>query len=152
VPVREGLARLEGVESIGPRPNLKEGTCELRMKNGRLLDPQVFSKFIYDIRVGARLRGLEATVKGSLQKQGDHFVLRIAGSDDVLRLAPLERKIQQDTAKKTPLPPTRSESNAARNLLAQWKGKPLSVQITGPLVRIEGKGLTLEVRQFELNR
>ena len=86
MPIREGLARLEGVESISPRPNVKEGTCELRMKDGRLLDPQVLSKFIYDIRVGARLRGLEATVAGFLDKQGHDFILRIAGSDGVLSI------------------------------------------------------------------
>ena len=150
MPVREGLARLEGVESISQRPNVNEGTCELRMKSGRLLDPEILSKHLYDIRVGARLRGLEAVVTGSLDKQGQDYVLRVAGTNEVLRLAALGCKVQKDTDRKIPLPPTKSEDNAFRKLLAKWKGKPLPVQITGPLIRIEGKGLTLEVRQFEL--
>ena len=41
MPIREGLARLEGVESIGDRPDLTTGTCKLRMKNGRLLASQI---------------------------------------------------------------------------------------------------------------
>jgi hypothetical protein len=122
------------------------------MKNGRLLDPEILSKHIYDIRVGARLRGLEAAVIGSLDKQDQDYVLRVAGTDDVLRLAALGRKVQKDLGRKTPLPNTRSEESAFGKLLSKWKGKPLSVQITGPLIRIEGKGLTLEVRQFEMKR
>ena len=152
MPIREGLARLEGVESISPRPNVAEATCELRTKDGRLLDPEVLSKHIYEIRVGARLRGLEAAVTGSLDKQGQDFVLRVAGTNAVLRLAALGPKVQKDMARKTPMPSTRSEDKAYTKLLAKWKGKPLSVQITGPLIRIEGKGLTLEVRQFALKR
>ena len=152
MPIREGLARLEGVESISPRPNVKEGTCELRMREGRLLDPQVLSKFIYDIRVGARLRGLEATVAGLLDKQGQDFILRIAGSDEVLRLASLGRRVQQDTATKAPLSPTKSQSNAFKKLVPEWKGKPLAIQITGPLVKTDDNKLTLEVQRFELSR
>ncbi|HKS36356.1 MAG TPA: hypothetical protein VJW76_04140 [Verrucomicrobiae bacterium] len=148
MPIREGLARLEGVESIGQRPNIKEGTCELRTKNGRLLDPEVLSKHIYNIRVGARLRGVEAAVAGSLDKQGDNFVLRVAGSEDVLCLVALSRKVQKDADRRSPLP----EDNAFKTLLSKWTGKPLSVQITGPLIRLEGKGLSLAVRQFELKR
>lgn len=124
----------------------------MRTKNGRLLDPETLSKHIYDIRVGARLRGLEAAVSGSLDKQGADFVLRVAGTNDVLRLAALGRKVQKDMDRKTPLPSTTSEDKAFRKLLAKWKGRPFSVQITGPLIRPEGKGLTLEVRQFELKR
>ena len=148
--VREGLARLDGVESISPRPDLRTATCELRMKNGRLLDPERLSKLIYDIRVGARLRGLEARVNGFLEKQGEGFVLRLAGSDESLHLAPLDRKVQQDTAKRRPCSSTRSERKACKRLLARWRGKPISVQITGPLLKSERGVLILQVRRFEL--
>jgi hypothetical protein len=149
VPIREGLARLEGVESIGERPDLTTGTCELRMKNGRLLDPQVFSKFIYDIRVGARLRGLEATVNGFLERQDARWGLRISGSNETLALAPLSQRVQQDTKTKKPQQPARTEAKAYKRLLAKSKGKAVSARVTGPLVKI-GADLVLEVRQFEL--
>jgi hypothetical protein len=149
VPVREGLERLDGVESISQRPDLRTATCELRMKNGRLLDPQRLSKFISDIRVGARLRGLEARVNGLLEKQGEGFLLRLAGSDELLHLAPLGRKVQQDTAKKRPSSSTRSERKACERLLARWRGKPISVQVTGPLLKSDRGVLILQVRRFE---
>ena len=148
MPVREGLERLDGVEFISPRPDLRTATCELRLKNGRLLDPERMSKFLFDIRVGARLRGLEATANGRLEKQQGGFVLRIAGTEECLRLAPLERKVQLDAARKEPMPASRSERKACQRLLARWRGKPFSVRVTGPLVKRHGGVLTLEVRRF----
>ena len=149
MPIREGLARLEGVESISERPDLRTGTCELRMKKGRLLDPQVLSKFIYDIRVGARLRGLEVTVNGFLEGQGAHWGLRISGSNETLAIAPVRQRVQQDTKTKKPQQLSRSEAKAYKKLLAKSKGKAISARVTGPLVK-NGPALVLEVRQFEL--
>jgi hypothetical protein len=151
VPVREGLARLEGVESISERPNLKNATCEVRLKNGRLMDPLTLSNHIFNIRVGARLRGLEAVIDGTLERQENHLLLRVSGSNTALSLAPLSRKVQLDTRKKSPEPPARSESKAYKSLLTNSKASSRRVQIIGPLVKKEDGRLVLEVRRFEFS-
>lgn len=149
MPIREGLARLDGVESISPRPDVKAGTCELRLKDGRLLKPDFFSQFIYDIRVGARLRGIEATVSGSLEKRGRQWFLRIAGSDELLRLAPLKVKVQHEVSRKKPQAATKAETKTFRKLGSAGTKTPGPVQITGPLRENKDDGLTLEVRHFD---
>lgn len=151
MPVREGLARLEGVESISERCNRQAGTGELRMKNGRLVDPQVLAKQIADLRVGARLRGLEATIEGFLERKDGKPVFRVGKSNEILQLAPLTTKVQIDALKtKEPESPTKEEKQAYQRLLARNDMRQ-PAQITGPLRHAAaGKPLTLEVRAFTL--
>lgn len=151
MPVREGLGRLDGVSFISERPDLKAATCELRLQGGRFIDPFTFSNHIFDIRVGARLRGLEAEIDGQLEPQGTNVVFRIAGTNAVLQLAPLTRKVQQNVAAKQPQPATSKESKAFRDLVAKLKQKPRSARITGPLLRRLDGSVVLEVRTFKLN-
>lgn len=147
MPVREGLARLEGVESISERCNRQAGTGELRLKNGRLVDPQSLAKQIADIRVGARLRGLEATIDGFLEKKDGKPVFRIAKSNELLQLVALTTKVQIDAIKtKKPEPPTKEEKQGYKRLRACVKDQPQLIRITGPL----RGGMKLEVRAFEL--
>jgi hypothetical protein len=147
VPVREGLARLEGVESISERCNRLAGTGELRLRNGRLVDPQVLAQQLADIRVGARLRGLEATIDGFIEKQKGKSVFRVSKSNEILQLAPLTTKVQIDAVKtKKPDAATKEEKNAYKNLLASFKSEPRLARVTGPL----RSGMKLEVRTFEL--
>jgi hypothetical protein len=147
VPVREGLARLEGVESISERCNRQTGTGELRLKNGRLIDPGTLTKNLADIGVGARLRGLEATVDGFLEKKNGKPVFRVAKSNEILQLAPLTTKVQIDAVKsKKPEPVGKDEKEAYKQLRARAKDQPQAVRITGPL----RAGNKLEVRTFEI--
>jgi hypothetical protein len=146
VPVREGLVRLEGVESISERCNRQAGTGELRLKNARLVDPQTLAKQIADIRVGARLRGLEATIDGFLEKKDGKPVFRISKSNEILLLSALTTKVQIDAIKtKKPEPPTQEEKQGYKRLRARVKDQPQPVRITGPL----RSGMMLEVRTFE---
>ena len=149
--IRSGLARLEGVESINPRADFKAATCEVHWKNGQFIDPQTLSNHVYQLSLGARLRGLEATVEGWLKKEGSDVVLQIRGTNVVLRLAPLRVKVQRDVARKAPSALTPAEATAYENLLARWKGDPRLVRVTGPVVKNDrGPGFALEVRQFDL--
>lgn len=147
MPLREGLARLEGVESISERCNRQYGTGELRLKQGRLTDPLVLSKQIADIRVGARLRGLELTVDGFVEKKDGKPILRVSKSNEILELAPLTAKVQIDALNsKKPEPATKQEKQAYKNLMARLKGESVAARLTGPL----RNGMKLEVRTFEL--
>lgn len=150
MPVRSGLARLEGVESISERCNRQNGTGELRMRDGRLLDPRTLAEHILSIQVGARLRALEATVEGTLEKIDGKPYLRMNGSQELLALTPVTRKVQIDAPNKKPIPPTRKEATAYKGLTAKWKGKSQSIRITGPLRNSDSdKSLVLEVREFK---
>lgn len=114
-----------------------------------MLDPQVVARHIVDIGVGAHLRGIEATVVGTLERRDGKPVLRIARTDQRLSLALLEQKVQWHPDRKRPLPSTPDERRALKRLLADWNGEPRRVVITGPLVRGKGGVLALQVRAFE---
>ena len=147
MPVREGLARLEGVESISERCNRQTGTGELRLKDGRLIDPNTLAKNLSDIGVGARLRGMEATIDGFLENKDGMLVFRVSKSNEILELAPLTTKVQIDALKtKKPESPTREEKRAYKKLVADIKAGPRVARVTGPLRH----GMKFEVRTFQL--
>jgi hypothetical protein len=143
VPIREGLARLDGVAFISKHPDVKAGTCELRLEGGRFMDPLSLSNHVYNIRVGARVRGVEATIAGLVERSGTNFVLKPFGTNTVLKLAPLSRKIQN--VAKQPQPATPRESKSFADLTKKLK-KPRKATITGPLIDKGNGSLVLEVR------
>jgi hypothetical protein len=154
VPVREGLGRLDGVAFISKYPDLKAATCELRLAGGRFIDPFTLSNHIFDIRVGARLRGLEAEIDGTVEppKAGTtNVVFKVSGTNTVLHLAPLTRKVQKDVAAKQPQPATAKESTAFRDLISKMKAKSRPVRVIGPLLRQPDGSMVLEVRSFKFN-
>jgi hypothetical protein len=122
------------------------------MRGGRLPDLRALARHISDMRVGARLRGVEATVVGHLVARGDELLLTVAGTGEVVRLASLRRKVQWDVPAKREEPATDEERTAFRRLL--WQSRrarrrsPL-FRVVGPLIEgAAGKPMTLEVRQF----
>ena len=143
MPIREGLGRLDGVAFISKSPDVKAGTCELRLQDGRFMDPLSLSNHVYNIRVGARVRGVEATVAGLVERTGTNFVLKVSGTNTVFQLAPLTSKIQ-NTAKQ-PQPATSAEASAFSTLTKKFK-KPRIYTVTGPLRQSADGPLILEVR------
>src|SRR5688572_23343442 len=108
------------------------------------MDPLSLSNHVYNIRVGARVRGVEATVAGLVERSGTNFVLKVSGTNTVLQLAPLARKIQ-NTAKQ-PQPAISAEASAFSTLTKKFR-KPSAYAITGPLRQSADGSLTLEVRE-----
>jgi hypothetical protein len=145
VPIREGLGRLDGVAFISKSPDVKAGTCELRLQDGRFMGPLSLSNHVYNIRVGARVRGVEATVAGLVERSGANFVLRVRNTNTVFQLAPLSRKVQQIVATKQPQPATPAEASAFSSLTEKFK-KARTCTITGPLVQTPDGSFILEVR------
>jgi hypothetical protein len=112
----------------------------------------VVSQHILNLRVGAKLRGIEAMVDGWAEKKGEHLVLRVTGSNEVIRLAPLAHIVQWDFEKKRPQAPTRAETDAYKSLGTEVKSGPRRAQIIGPLVKGRDASLPMvEVRRFALN-
>ncbi|MEW6304101.1 MAG: hypothetical protein AB1705_11555 [Verrucomicrobiota bacterium] len=150
--VREGLGRLDGVESVEERADAAAGTGSLRIKDVSLLDPAVMAQTIFDIRIGARLRGMEATIEGKLKREKDTLTLHFThgGADQVVTLAPLQKKIQLGAQRTGVAPPTKDEREAFTRLQTGGKNVPSTIRVTGPVTRPKSDApLTLEVRHFE---
>jgi len=149
--VLEGLRRVDGIKSVSEDANSHTWTCEIETKGGRMLDLQALARAIRGVGDEFSLRGVEATVKGWLIKDEGPFLVRWAGSGGNLELAPLSRKVQWDPRLKRTYPLSTEEKAAFGRLVSKWRGRPVSVRITGPLVKTKsGKAVGLEVRQFAL--
>lgn len=149
VTIREGLQRLDFVESISAQPDKDASTGELRTKNGQLPDLEVLAKALRDTGAGASLRGVEATIDGEIAKEDDHFVLRLSGTNLTLDLKPLTKLVQRRRQ------PTAAEKAAYQTLTAKSKAHSLRARVVGPLVReVAGREASrppaLEVRTFSL--
>jgi hypothetical protein len=123
----------------------------VRLQGGRFVDPLTLSNHIFNIRVGARLRGLEADVEGQVAREGTNVLLAVGGTNAVLQLAPLTSKVQQNVAAKQPQDATSKETRAFQDLAGKLKTKPRPVRITGPLRHLPDGSVRLEVRSFKLN-
>jgi hypothetical protein len=91
------------------------------------------------MRVGAHLGGVELTVIGTIQKQGEMLSLVSRKTGERLRLLPLTEKVQWDAKTNQPAALSRAEREAFGALESQI-GKILT--LTGPL----RAGDALEVR------
>jgi hypothetical protein len=112
----------------------------------------VVSQHIVNLRVGATLRGIEATVDGWAEKEGEHLVLRVSGSNELVRLAPLAHMVQWDFEKKHPQAPTPEETAAFKSLGVEVKAGPRRALIVGPLLKGGDESPpTVEVRRFALS-
>jgi hypothetical protein len=148
VMIREGLLRLDDIESVSPQADRKTATGELRTKNGRVPDVDALAKGLREIGAGATLRGVEATIDGRLEKRDGQFLFRLTKTDEVLLLQPATQRIQLQPRRKSPEPLTETEQKAFQNLSAKWQGAPLDVRITGPITKRSGKTV-LAVRHFD---
>jgi hypothetical protein len=163
--IRDGLERPEAITSINQKPDPRTDTCEVTMRSDWAPDPGLFARNFASMHIGVDVRGVEAVVDGILEDQGTNLVLRVGGSDAVLRLVPLTTKVQWNASRKQNERPARSERKAFARLQTQWdrdskvKSEPRNlskIRITGPLIQqaadgsIEPGNLVLEVRKYEL--
>jgi hypothetical protein len=144
--IREGLLRLDSIEFVAEQPDRKTATGELRTKEGRVPDIDALATSLRAIGAGASLRGVEATIDGRLDKQGDGFVLRVSKTDQVLGLESITQRVHLKGKAAEAL--TESEKDAFRSLTSTWRGQPRDVRITGPLIKRTGH-TALAVRQFD---
>ena len=120
------------------------------MRDGRVPDLGSLSAHIYEIRVGARLRGAEAAAAGEVVEEKRELRLKVAGGGEAFRLAPLTGKVQWDAALNREEEATPREHDAYRRLRAAPAGGGAGpVQVVGPVREIHGGGpRILEVRSF----
>ena len=146
VTIRDGLLRLDYIESVASAPDRKGATGELRTKNGRVPDVDALSTAIRELGAGATLRGVEATIVGDVVKEGSDLMLKVAITGETLRLAPLTKPVQRGAGV------SETERNAFVELTSRSGRDALKVRITGPLRARTSPGApqSLEVRIFDL--
>jgi hypothetical protein len=147
----EALAHLDGVESVARTPDTYNCTAQVCLKTPGLPDMARWTKQ-FKAAVGAVyvFRGVEVTVKGSVDKRDGSLVLQAPGLKRPVTLTPLENKLQRNFRKASPRQPEPDERRAYRRLTAKVekkKGGALNVEVTGPL-RQTDNGLVLEVREW----
>lgn len=119
------------------------------MKEKRLPDLAALSQRLREMRLGASLGGVEATVVGVLEEKASQLVLELSETGERLHLAPLRHKIQWDLEKQQEHPITRREQTALARLRGQLERGTRQFEVVGPLVN-ENERVHLEVRSFRL--
>ena len=128
-------------------------TGTIRTRDGKLPDLERVRAAVRGVGAPFSLRGVEAEVVGWLGGSKEAPELRIAGTGESVRLAPLTRKVQWDARGRKEAPVRRSERRAFERLMAGWEGSPVPVRITGPLrAAPDASPLRLEVRRFRPSR
>ena len=151
--IREGLENIDGVAGISPRADAVRGTCEMRPRHPDLVDQEKLAAAIVAMGVGTRLRGLEITAEGTLERRDSQLFLRIDGVKNPLRLAPLREKLQMNNPRKRREEISETERSAHQKFSAQaaaTESAPKLVRLTGPLTKAASTAeKILEIRTFE---
>jgi galactose oxidase len=150
----EALGHLDGVAYVKPVPNTDDSTAEVFLK-GDALPPldKWEEKYSQHVAQTSEMRGVEVTLRGTLQQDGGGLTL--AGGPErpavaLRRLAPHE-KVQWTHAIRERKPPEPSETGAYDTLMAAVSTlrDGQEVTVTGPLKR-DDTGYELHVRTFEM--
>ena len=153
--IRNGLNLPDAIAAIPQKPDTKTQTFDLHMREDWRPDPGLFARNFKTMNVGVDVRGVEAMVDGVVQKDGTNLMLRVNGSDVLMRLAPLTRTVHWDTKRNRAATPTRAERTAYEKLTGQSKKQAVRVRVVGPLIQEPAAAdkpsrQILEVRKFEL--
>ena len=121
------------------------------VSDGTLPDLDALARGISALRLGATLRGVEATVEGRMDEIDGELVLRLSGAGELVRLVPLTTKVQWDRQTKGPHAATEVERSALARLRAAGAGQFVRVRVVGPVSRRSAdEPVALQVREFSL--
>jgi hypothetical protein len=147
---REGLKALSGVDSVAETPDSFNCTGAVILKHEGLpvLDvwPRQFAEVVGEVFI---LRGVEVTVKGTIEGEGEALRVRVPGVKEALFLGQLRDKLQWNFRKRAARQPEPDEANAWKQLVAvKKKADVLEVTLTGPLRKTDKGAFALQVREF----
>ncbi len=147
----KALGRMDGVESVDKAPNAYNCTAAVRLKGQGLPDPEKWaSQFKSMVDKAYGFRGIEVTLAGQVEKDGDELVMKVVGVEKPILLGAFEHKLQLNAKKAALRQPEPDERKAFDELASQVKstdGGVVKVQLTGPLTK-SAKGFKVEVREF----
>jgi galactose oxidase len=149
----EALGRLESVAMVGPIPNTADSTADVFLHNASLPPLDLWQQQFRSIVNGSYiLRGVELTLRGSIEMRQTQLLLQCASPKASLRLAALTpgQRMQWDHVAQARKAPLSGELEAYARLFGEFRqrsGGSETLTVTGPLVEIDG-GYRLYVRQF----
>jgi galactose oxidase len=151
----EALQKLDGVQSVRPVANAEDSTADVYLHGDTLPDVDRWAEQIARVANGSYdFRGVEVSVKGSVQQHNGGLHLTGSLLDRPVILAPLEgiEKVQFDRPSGAAKPATPDERAAYQRLIARHReagAGDMPVRVTGPLRRRDG-GWPLHLRHFEV--
>jgi hypothetical protein len=141
------------VQSVSNRVAPQTWTAEFVTRDGGLPDLHALARAVRAVGGPFTLRGVEATIDGTLEESCGRLALRIPDTGQLLYLAPLEHKIQWDPRRGCEQPATAEERSAYDRLVGEWRQQPGRVEVVGPLAQTtDNRPSVLEVRQFTWGR
>jgi hypothetical protein len=148
----EALGRLEGVRSVAKTPDAYNCTAHVHLKDKGLPNIEKWpEQFQAVVGKTYAFRGVEVTIKATVQEKDGSLVLEAPGLTRQVTLGPLEHKLQWNFKKGDARQPEPDERNAYKQLAARRKKAKVAgafrAEVTGPL-RVTDRGVVLEVREF----
>jgi galactose oxidase len=150
----EALVKLNGVSVVRPIANAEDSTADVYLGRDLLPDVDRWANQIAEMANGSYdFRGVEVSVKASVQAQNGGLGLTGPLIDRSVVLAPLEQveKVQFDRQTGAARPATAKELGAYQRLIARYQAAgagDFPARVTGPLRRKDA-GWILHVRCFE---
>lgn len=119
------------------------------MQAGRLPNLQALDTHLREMRVGASLRGVEATADGAVTAGPSGLALKVSGTGETLRLAPAVHSVYWDVARKRARPLVASERGAYSRLRGAALRGSGRIRVVGLLQKAaQGEPTILQVRRF----
>jgi hypothetical protein len=149
----EALGRLASVARVGPAPNTADSTAEVFLNDASLPPLDLWQNQFRSIVNGSYiLRGVELTLRGTLELAQNELFLQSASPQATLRLAALTpiRRLQWDHVAQARKPPLPGELEAYARLFDDFRQPRRgseTLTVTGPLETADD-GYRLFVREF----
>jgi hypothetical protein len=147
----EALARLDGVDLVGPVPDVDDSTARVFLEDDRLPDLRSWERTFPRIVNGSyHLRGVEVVLQGLVRHLDGRLVLTGSGARPQVSIVALEAsdKVQWDHERHVRKARSEAESQAYERL-RQAVGAGISATVTGPLTQ-DGNDYRLHLRQVAL--
>jgi galactose oxidase len=151
----DALQRMADIDIVRPVPNQHDSTAFVYLKQDILPDLDAWrSEFGKTANGSYRMRGIEMTLAGVVEKEGERLAIPGNQTRPRLRLAPFksESKIEYDLWAKVDRKMSGEEAGAYDELSAALEGHAAGMQVvvTGRLQKHGADDFSLEVRAFKV--
>jgi galactose oxidase len=151
----DALQRMADIDIVRPVPNQTDSTAFVYLKEDILPDLDAWrSEFCKTANGSYKMRGIEMTLAGVVEKEGEGLALMGNQTRPALRLAPFrsESKIEYDMWKKVDREMSSDEAGAYEKLGKVVAAHPtgMEVVVTGRLQKHGVGDFSLDVRAFEM--
>jgi galactose oxidase len=144
------LSSLEGVKSVARTPDVYNCTAAVELEGNLIPCVRRWrEQFVSATGDVYKFRGVEVSLNGPVERDGNDWVLKCPDIKDRVVLARLNHKLQWNFRKARARQREPDERRAFNELTSRVEGErgPADVEIVGPL-RFRGDEVVVEVREF----